>query len=331
MLDKVIMRYHSLFLLLFLFVISSCSKSDDIITERNQSLENILTEDFLKNPSQIRISDNGKIIIIDEFGVNGFIKILDQDWQLVHSLGKLGEGPDEFSTYPSLSLGDDGKHYIFDGFKNKLYSLDINSGALTQEKFLVPEKDIVEEIISISQSKYVFQPGGHTNLFTKISRELRGPKKSFPLSIKNSHFQSQDNTKKLTFSSNYLTKKPNEELYASVFNYYDELLITDGKEIKFHETLFGNLLYDANQTNIAFTAIASTDHNIYAVYYGKNVTELENPSQCNLLVFDWKGKLKENIALDHPLNFITVDQKNKILYGLNPMNEDNPIYKLKLE
>ncbi|MFN3800057.1 BF3164 family lipoprotein [Belliella pelovolcani] len=325
------MRYHSLFLLLFLFVISSCSKSDDIITERNQSLENILTEHLLRNPSQIRISDNAKIVIMDEFGVNGFIKILDQDWKVLHSVGKLGEGPDEFSSYPSLSTSDIGQVYVFDGFKNKLYSLDINSGALIQEKFLVPERDIVEELISISNTDYVFQPGGHQDLFTKISREISVSKETFPLSIKNSHFQSQDNTKKLTFSSNYLTKKPNEELYASVFNYYDELLITDGKEIKFHETLFDNLLYDSDQTNIAFTAIASTDQNIYAVYYGKNVTELENPSQCNLLVFDWKGKLKENIALDHPLNFITVDQKNKIIYGLNPMNEDNPIYKLKME
>lgn len=325
------MKKSKLIVVFVLWVSFGCSESANTALESQRSLDNIITDDFLKNPSQLRASDEGNVIVIDEFGVNGFIKILDQDWQLVHSLGKLGEGPDEFSTYPSLSFGDDGKHYIFDGFKNKLYSLDINSGALTQEKFLVPERDIVEEIISISQSEYVFQPGGHTNLFTKISRELRGPKKSFPLSIKNSHFQSQDNTKKLTFSSNYLTKKPNEELYASVFNYYDELLISDGKEIKFHETLFGNLLYDSNQTNIAFTAIASTDQNIYAIYYGKNVTELENPSQCNLLVFDWKGKLKENIALDHPLNFITVDQKNKILYGLNPMNEDNPIYKLKME
>lgn len=325
------MRQINLSIIGSILIILGCAESKKEIYKIEQSLENILTEDFLKNPIQIRISDNGKIIIIDEFGVNGFIKILDQDWQLVHSLGKLGEGPDEFSTYPSLSLGDDGKHYIFDGFKNKLYSLDINSGALTQEKFLVPERDIVEEIISISQSEYVFQPGGHTNLFTKISRELRGPRKSFPLSIKNSHFQSQDNTKKLTFSSNYLTKKPGKEMYASVFNYYDELLITDGKEIKFHEAVFGDLLYDSDQTNIAFTAIASTEQNIYAIYYGKNVTELENPSQCKLLVFDWKGKLKESIALDHPLNFITVDQKNKIIYGLNPMNEDNPIYKLKLE
>ncbi|GAB2616864.1 BF3164 family lipoprotein [Belliella aquatica] len=325
------MRQINLFIIALILIILGCGESKKEINNVELSLENIFTEDFLRNPSQMKASSDGKIIIIDEFGINGFIKVLDQDWKVLHSVGKLGEGPDEFSNYPSLSTSDDGQVYVFDGFKNKLYSLDINSGALIQEKFLVPERDIVEEIISISNTDYVFQLGDPQNLFTKISRETSGSKVSFPLSIKNSHFQSQDNTKKLTFSSNYLTKKPNEELYASAFNYYDELLITDGKEIKYHETLFGNLLYDSNQTNIAFTAIASTNQNIYAIYYGKNVTELENPSQCNLLVFDWKGKLKENIALDHPLNFITVDQKNKILYGLNPMNEDNPIYKLKLE
>jgi hypothetical protein len=325
------MNKNNLCLVVFLYVVFGCSKTDETILESQQSLEKILTEDILRNPTQMQTSNDGGVVIIDEFGVSGFIKVLNQDWQVIHSLGKLGEGPEEFSTYPSLSIGDDGKPYVFDGLKNRLYSLDINSGDLIQESFLVPEKDIVEEIISISKTDYVFQPGGHNNLFTKISREVRGPKKSFPLSILNQHFQNKDNTKKLTLSSNYLTKKPDEEIYAAVFNYYDELLITDGSKSLYHETIFGDLLYDSDQTNIAFTAIATTEDYIYAIYYGKNVNDLENPTECNLLIFDWKGTLKKNIVLDHPLNFITVDQKNKVLYGLNPMNEDNPIYKLKLD
>ncbi|WP_076497986.1 BF3164 family lipoprotein [Belliella pelovolcani] len=325
------MHRYKLVISIVYFFISSCSESNiaKIVTEK--SLENIISEDFLRNPSQMKATGNGKMVIIDEFGIHGFIKVLDQDWKVLHSLGKLGEGPDEFSSYPSLSIGDDGQVYVFDGFRNKLFSLDLEEGSLLQEQFLIPESDIVEEIIAVSETEYIFQPGGYQTLFTKMAREVRGAKSSFSLSVKNAHFQGLDNTRKLTFSSNYLTKKPSEERYAAVFNYYDELLITDGKQTKFHETLFGDLLYDADQTNIAFTAIASTDQNIYAVYYGKNVTELENPSQCNLLVFDWSGKLKENIALDHPLNFITIDEANGIMYGFNPMNEDNPIYKLKLE
>ncbi|AFL83453.1 hypothetical protein Belba_0805 [Belliella baltica DSM 15883] len=325
------MKKSNLLVLVFLLVTFGCSENSKNLIEVQLSLESIISEDFLRNPSQMKATGNGKMVIIDEFGIHAFIKVLDQDWKVLHSLGKLGEGPDEFSSYPSLSIGDDGQVYVFDGFRNKLFNLELEEGILLQEQFLIPESDIVEEIIAVSETEYVFQPGGYQTLFTKMAREVRGPKSSFSLSVKNAHFQGLDNTRKLTFSSNYLTKKPSEERYAAVFNYYDELLITDGKQTKFHETLFGDLLYDADQTNIAFTAIASTDQNIYAVYYGKNVNELENPTECRLLIFDWKGKLQENIILDHPLNFITIDEANGVLYGFNPMNEDNPIYKLKLE
>lgn len=320
------------FSLIFASIVSlfCCSPKLEEQVFENKSLENLITEDFLRNPTKIIAVQGGLFVVVDEFGSEGFIKIFEDDWTLLASLGKLGDGPDEFYDYPSILRGENNEVFVFDGFKNSLFRLDTDSGALSQEPFEVSEMALIEDVIGVTPTHIIYQSGGFQDLFVTQSRNTGNAVSTVPLSIKNSHFQ-VSGTNKLVFSSNYLAKKPDEAKFAAVFNYYDELIIADETSIVTHEVVFGDLKYDEGTTIIAFTAVAATKDAIYTIYYGKDVLELEEPTTCELLVFDWQGKLQQRLTLDQPLNFLTFDEQKGILYGLNPMNEDNPIYQLDLK
>lgn len=309
----------------------SCSNKSTTVETSHQQLVQVITDEILENPTQLLFINDGLIVVVDEFGLDGFIKVLDSKYNLLLTAGKLGNGPFEFSDYPSISFGEDKTLYIFDNIRNNLFSLDVQTGTIKEELFSMPENELIEEIIKVTSNSYIFQPGGYQNLFTELPREVGGTIKSSPLSIKNLHYISLEEPRKLTFSSNYLTKRPGKDEIAGVFNYYDELIITDRSDLLFHEILFEDLNYTSNQTNIAFTSIFGSKDKIYSIYYGKNIEDLAHPKECKLLIFDWNGEMKNMIVLDHPLNQITVNEDESILLGINPMNEENPIFKLDLK
>lgn len=70
---------------------------------------------------------------------------------------------------------------------------------------------------------------------------------------------------------------------------------------------------------------------IYMLYSGKKVKDIRSTGLIEsntVFVFDYKGKIVKNFELDNSVKFITVDEKNQIIYGLLS-GEDEDIVEFK--
>jgi hypothetical protein len=83
---------------------------------------------------------------------------------------------------------------------------------------------------------------------------------------------------------------------------------------------------------LQYINLYTTDNYIYALYAGQKGNELENHSHEALSqgvyihVFNWDGTALCSLNLDRIINCFCVDEKNKIIYGMDPTGENNSIF-----
>ena len=80
---------------------------------------------------------------------------------------------------------------------------------------------------------------------------------------------------------------------------------------------------DMSDAKHYYMRIQADNNYIYALYLG----EMRNPFGANEIrshivnVFDWNGNLVGKLDLVNPVTQISLDSKNNILYGINPITE----------
>lgn len=74
------------------------------------------------------------------------------------------------------------------------------------------------------------------------------------------------------------------------------------------------------------------EHNIYALFIENNaeaIADYESSRSDVVQVFDWEGNYIRKLKLDQNIEHISVDSKNRLLYGVN--NEDGVVYRYRLD
>lgn len=78
----------------------------------------------------------------------------------------------------------------------------------------------------------------------------------------------------------------------------------------------------SESTIIYYGSTRITEDYIFALYTNKKISEMENiPEETEIHIFNWDGEAIAKILLGHNLISFAVDAKNKILYGLNGLEQ----------
>lgn len=80
---------------------------------------------------------------------------------------------------------------------------------------------------------------------------------------------------------------------------------------------------------IYYNHLATDDRYIYALYVNKKYSDIEESVFSHIInVFDWNGNFIHKLYLNNAVDFIDVDSKNRLLYGINISSEEVYQYKL---
>jgi hypothetical protein len=83
---------------------------------------------------------------------------------------------------------------------------------------------------------------------------------------------------------------------------------------------------------LQYINLYTTDNHIYVLYANKKGNEIENhsiealPQGVSIHVFNWDGTALCSLNLDRIINCFCVDEKNKIIYGIDPTGEENSVF-----
>ena len=118
--------------------------------------------------------------------------------------------------------------------------------------------------------------------------------------------------------------KPDRKKFVEAMNWLPQINIVDissgkvnGRRLKEvqDESVFSTDMKDAM---FCYKHVVSDDNHIYALWAGSPRSELRPDIGYHTVhVFDWEGKLIKKYKLKEPINELTLDMQNGILYGWN--------------
>jgi len=113
----------------------------------------------------------------------------------------------------------------------------------------------------------------------------------------------------------------NKCIIASRFTNY--LAVADMKGNPLFQLKGSKIRNKISKDWITFYEIKSDEDFIYCLYVGRNITEnTKDEVRVNyptrLLIFDWEGRGRYNVSLDHPIMFFNIDKSRDILIGSTP-------------
>lgn len=83
------------------------------------------------------------------------------------------------------------------------------------------------------------------------------------------------------------------------------------------------------ELRIFYNHLAADNRYIYALYVNKKYSELKESVYSHTInVFDWNGNFIHKLYLNNAVDYIDVDSKNRLLYGINLSSEEVYQYKL---
>lgn len=111
------------------------------------------------------------------------------------------------------------------------------------------------------------------------------------------------------------------------------IIDTESEQVIAYRLDYGMSLSDLETTKnlkTYFHRICADDDYIYAVYYGKEPWEGNEPPVINrIYVFDWNGRLISKITTKHSIGEMGVDNLNRILYTTS--HTDEKLYYIKTD
>lgn len=290
---------------------------------------------FLGLPTIIQYHDN-KMFIVDLFGEKGLVTIYDlKNKQSLFSFGAKGNGPYEYLHINSIDIytGKDhrSKISLFDPAKRNLSVYDIDSLLLFSKEYkpLIKKchsKIRFHELLSIKKGfiatgltpkgKYIFL--NDTLEVEKITGDFRPkPHENIP-DMK--HAIANYGKSFLSANRNHLL----EIIYdASVLSFYE---ISNGQLNKHWESNLIELNYELkgnkiiNHQPVGYLSAYITCDKIYALYSGEKENSGSSeiaPYAKEIHVYNLKGKMLSKIEIENPLFFISIDEVNKVIYGIS--------------
>ncbi|MTI88315.1 MAG: hypothetical protein FH748_10135 [Balneolaceae bacterium] len=272
------------------------------------------------------------------------IKVYDENENFVSGFGRIGRGPNEFSSPPFISEGiiKGDKKYIFayNSQLNKLNVIDLNKTIKSNKIVSLKEYEFPSDLMGVSNIFYVNEDtlmGMYSDHFYK---KLDGKKGGFYYFPKTKKFETFELTN-LTIDpfstideSNLNARFPilsrDRKTFALLMRYAPifEILDVGSKSVNtfyiesYPETYVYSLeaYRDFELTNYYDFAYSGEKY-IYILYKGKPFS-LE-PKKSKIQVLDWdRNPIAEYIVpKEYGLSLFAVDEDKKVLYGLSYRND----------
>lgn len=341
------MKFSIFTLLLFIFISCSNEKNENannsIIvltpTKNNSINEQLLSADHY-------VTTNSFLLIIEEDLEDGKFKFFDTDknFELKHEFGKSGDGPNEFTNFISQPIQNISSNElsIYDWSSKKLrpYKIDATTSdfktTLSKEFTLPPQFMIAQQAAFINDSTIITVSGSSDGLVTFLN--TNSGVTSYFNEIEHNISAIENNRSRRAHFDSYVSINYSDKLIAVAPRYLPELYIIDFEGNIVHQyTLEPEFKVNPNfnqyNDKAYFRDVTSSENYIYAMFYGKSHTELEeiienvdvkDISFTKVMVFDWSGNLVKTYQLNGGVYpYISVDKNDSKIYTNNSLSAEN--------
>jgi hypothetical protein len=326
--------FHLSFLFPLLF---SCHDPENYNFPIRENLKgkNIGPTDYFMKPTRC-IWDGNLLLVLDENKSDIFHALNDQ-FELVGSWGKIGNGPHELSTFPLLSNQNFSRYEsicFYESNKNQIGFLSYTNCDSFEFNNLSYQKipgDIyyAQNIQRLSLKKFavtccpfkgklgIFNLSDTSSIFTPFIPEyeyIKNQRNNFEYYIGDIVFQ--PDLDKLAYANRNFMQI---EIYASNGKLLKE--IKPGKNVTFDSTIKNRYYY--------YNAICATKEFIYASYLGveRKYLQLKNLGllRTKIQVFTWDGLPVAELSTGKLTGYFTVDVSNKFLICMDETNYNQPL------
>lgn len=338
------MYKYCITLLIIIISVSSCKY--DTTRENSMVKQELNSKDFqlpeesviLKYPYRIKKIDS-MLLIWDLHGRENFFHVFKLDNKksdFLFSFGKVGNGPEEFTTCAGMNIRDS-TFSVIETNKAVLYTYPIKD---LQKRIVKPNRilDLPKELTPIIKftdmgkaGKIVLDSKGD-NRFIILNEKGNIEQKLYKIPNKENENLAAPILQQLWTSC--LDYNPSNGILAIATTLGDVVEIYNLKEksanIKVGKQGEPSIIRRGEQLIISaangYQDIIVGDNEIYALYSDITLDEIEKnknaevqtPSGGNLIyIMDFDGKIKKTFILDRYINGFDIDFEKKIIYGVN--------------
>jgi hypothetical protein len=266
--------------------------------------------------------------------------------------GRVGQGPGDVAS--SINGLQNDRHnsvkgvWLADIQSMKFYGYKADSSTLDSDR-PVDVKKLPPQVLPCSKS-YMLENSGILGISTAINSQvfIYSPENN---TMREYNFYPLNPNPYDIFVSRsvyacYLNIKPDKSRFVLAYQWLKSLSIVSTDKpaepvhLKFKDTPFPKFNATDQQANfkiiknlpLQYINLYTTDNHIYALYADKKGEEMENHSNkalsngVSIHVFNWDGMALYSLNLDRIINCFCVDEKNNVLYGIDPTKEENSTF-----
>lgn len=339
------MRKRIFNVLLVILIFSSCehkSPADKEILDFQDPVE-LKGKQIAQNYFELATIQHIDSLVVATTNMNRFFQVFNKDGDHITSLGRAGRGPGEFLRTPFLTniYRQDSTTYgvVYDEVLKEAATINFTASIL-DNKLIVHDrpplppkfkKSPLYEYFYIKENKYA-------GMFDdRFLNQLNNQRSGFYyeieqdsltiLPLKNLEIQPYELYPEANLNNRTMRVSPDRSKLAFAMMYYPmvEIFETGGAEEPVQYLIDSNnpsegpfKLRDYKENNLTeyFIGLYTSDKYLYVL--GAKNNESEDKGQY-IFVMNWEGNAERKYLIpdEYDLNFITVDEKNKFIYGIS--------------
>lgn len=323
--------------LFYILIIGSlvCSCSSKREPDLSQAKSIALQGKIIESDSEIYIADTDFLQIIEDriyiynpVGDFGFI-VYDSQNKSYEYLGRKGNGPKEGIMYSPFMTSSNNELCLFDISKNKFLFHKKDSSKIAYKELNIkrPNKGLILEAFSLNDSICLVTGAFNTGVcaFLKngeVIKEFIEPYTEIGdfmnRALKDANLFMLSNNKE------YLLRITQNGGFIGLYKIdIESMNITPIFEKEYFPVEVkpgNNSLAFTSQSKYGYISACITDNYIYGLFSGKELDN-QNFKGDQIHVYTYDGNLKYNLNLDIPISGITVDNKDKKIFGIKAEGE----------
>lgn len=296
------------------------------------------------DPSHFSIQDSILVVIEEDLENNKFkLFSINENHNLLTSFGNQGNGPNEFSGSITQPISDASNQSltIFDWINKRLQLFELKKNKEIFiinkiEEYILPPSLLLAQKAGFINDSTVITVGGSSNGWVSFVNTKSDLINYFDYD--KYEISKVDNPRKRSyFYDSNVSINSTKKLIAVAPRFVPELYIIDFEgnllsenPLKLNFTLDTDA--DIEEVTSYFQGITSSEKYIFASYYGKSISEVDDIIENNqhqeiditeIKVFDWNGDYIKTYRLVGGIYpQIAVDKLNTKLYSINPITSD---------
>lgn len=344
------MRKQILFVLLVILINCSCQNNtrvQKIVDDFPESIE-LKGEQFFEDSFQLATVQHFDSLIVLTADMENFFHVFTKDGKLVTSFGREGKGPGEFLRVPFLtdSYKQDSTTYgvVYDEILNKSVIINFTASVTENELIVKDTPKLPTKINKSSLLEYLYiRENNYTGMLEdRLAQQINQQRNGFYydaaqdeftiLPLHNLKIQPHEKLPEINLNNRKARISPDRNKLAFAMMYYPMVEIFEigsDKPVQYlldsdpPEGPFELSDYKENKLTKYFHNLYVTDKYLYLLGSRKSKNNDLDKDQ-EIFVMDWEGNPKEKYLVPDKfdLSWITVDEKNKHIYGISYTHEE---------